>query len=451
MAGPQEAQAARAGRLSVGAGELAMAARELPPHDVADLSLASEGRNRIEWASSRMPVLATVASRFSAERPLSGVRVGACLHVTAETANLLRTLTAGGAEVTLCASNPLSTKDDVAAALVVDDGVATFARHGEALDVYAAHLDAVLDRRPAVTIDDGCDLVARLHLERPEQAAEILGGTEDTTTGALRLRAIAASGSLAYPVVAVSGAETRRLADNRYGTGQSTMDGIMRATNALIAGATVVVAGYGNCGRGIADRARGLGAIVIVTETNPLRALEAVFDGYRVMPMSGAVREGEIFLTATGNRDVIRREHFIAMRDGAILANAGNFDAEIDLAALADLATVQRRQVRPMVDEFVLADERGGPLRLLLLADGRLVNLAVAEGHPPQVMDLSFAVQALACEWLVRHRADLEPVLHEVPEEIDAAVAGMKLTTMGVAIDELSAAQLAYLASWTGL
>jgi adenosylhomocysteinase len=427
-----------------------MSAPGLPPHDVADLSLAAEGHDRVEWASSRMPVLATVRSRFSAERPLEGIRVGACLHVTAETANLLRTLTTGGAEVTVCASNPLSTRDDVAAALVTVDGVATFARHGEAPAVYAAHLDAVLDRSPSLTVDDGCDLIARLHLERPRQAAGIMGGTEDTTTGALRLRAIAASGSLAYPVVAVSGAETRRLADNRYGTGQSTMDGIMRATNVLIAGTTVVVAGYGNCGRGIADRARGLGAIVIVTETDPMRALEAVLDGYRVMPMSQAVREGQIFLTATGNRDVISREHFAVMRDGAILANAGNFDAEIDAVALAELAASSRRQIRPMVDEFVITDSQGKSRRLLLLAQGRLVNLAVAEGHPPQVMDLSFAVQALACEWLVRRHAELDPVLHDVPEEIDAAVATMKLTTMGVAVDDLSTAQQAYLASWTG-
>jgi len=344
----------------------------------------------------------------------------------------------------------LSTNDDVAAALVAVDGVATFARRGEAPAVYESHLDAVLDHRPALTIDDGCDLVARLHLERPQQAAEVLGGTEDTTTGALRLRAIAASGSLRYPVVAVSGAETRRLADNRYGTGQSTMDGIMRATNVLIAGTTVVVAGYGNCGRGIAERARGLGAIVIVTETDPLRALEAVLDGYRVMPMSEAVREGRVFVTATGNRDVIRREHFVEMRDGAILANAGNFDAEIDVGALAELATTSTRQVRPMVDEFVITDEQAGARRLLLLAEGRLVNLAAAEGHPPEVMDLSFAVQALACEWLVRHHAELEPLLHDVPEEIDTAVAAMKLATIGVAVDELSAAQQAYLASWTG-
>jgi adenosylhomocysteinase len=422
---------------------------DLPPHDVADLTLAWQGRQHVEWASLRMPVLGAVRARFSAERPLEGVRVGACLHVTAETANLLRTLSAGGADVAVCASNPLSTSDDVAAALVTVDGVATFARRAETPTVYTSHLDAVLDHRPALTIDDGCDLIARLHLERPRQAEEVIGGTEDTTTGALRLRAIAASGSLSYPVVAVSGAETRRLADNRYGTGQSTMDGIMRATNVLIAGATVVVAGYGNCGRGIAERARGLGAIVIVTETDPLRALEAVLDGYRVMPMEKAVREGRIFLTATGNRDVLRREHFGGMRDGAILANAGNFDAEIDVDALAEVATVSRRQVRPMVDEFVIVDERG-PRRLLLLADGRLVNLAAAEGHPPEVMDLSFAVQALACEWLVRHHLELEPVLHDVPGEIDTAVAAMKLATIGVATDELSFAQRAYLASWTG-
>ncbi len=419
---------------------------EATGHDIADSGLAPAGRAQIEWAAQRMPVLATVRERFSDERPFAGLAVGVCLHVTAETANLLRALAAGGAEVALCASNPLSTHDDVAASLVADFRIATFARRAESAGDYAAHVDAVLDRGPALTVDDGCDLVARLHRDRPAQASEVIGGTEDTTTGAVRLRALSASGGLAYPIVAVSGAATRLLADNRYGTGQSTLDGILRATNVLLAGARVVVAGYGNCGRGVAQRSRGMGASVIVTEVDPLRALEAALDGFAVMPMEAAAEVGEVFVMATGNRDVLRAEHFAVMRDGAILANAGHFNVEIDVASLAGLAGGRRRSVRPMVEEF----EIGGGRRLLLLAEGRLVNLGAADGHPAQVMDISFAVQALACEWLVQHARQLPPAVHDVPVEIDEAVARLKLATMGLAIDELTPAQREYLASWLG-
>ncbi|MGA8682502.1 MAG: adenosylhomocysteinase [Acidimicrobiales bacterium] len=413
-------------------------------HDVADLALAPLGRERVEWASQRMPVLGTVRARFEAERPFDGVAIGACLHVTAETANLLRALRAGGAELSLCASNPLSTKDEVAASLVADFSVATFARRGESTSDYADHVAAVLDRSPDLTVDDGCDLVARLHVERPEQAAAMIGGTEDTTTGAVRLRSLAAAGTLAYPIVAVSGAAARTLADNRYGTGQSTVDGIVRATGTLMAGARVVVAGYGNCGRGIAERSRGMGSSVIVTEVDPLRALEAALDGYQVMPMESAAEIGQIFVTATGNRDVIGHEHFLRMPDGAILANAGHFDVEIDVPALAALSAGRHRVLRPMVEEFVIGTGR----RLLLLAEGRLVNLGAADGNPAQVMDISFAVQALACEWLVRHREELAPDVYDVPVEIDREVARLKLKTMGLSIDELSESQRRYLASW---
>jgi adenosylhomocysteinase len=419
----------------------------VPPkvgHDVADIGRAEAGRGQIEWAAQRMPVLGTVRERFAAERPFGGVVIGACLHVTAETANLLRTLRAGGAEVSLCASNPLSTKDEVAASLVADFSVSTFARRGDSAASYLAHVDAVLDSSPDLTVDDGCDLVARLHIERPGQASSVFGGTEDTTTGAIRLRSLAANGALRYPIVAVSGAAARTLADNRYGTGQSTLDGIVRATNTLMAGARVVVAGYGNCGRGVVERARGMGASVIVTEVDPLRALEAALDGYQVMPMEAAAEIGQVFITATGNRDVIRSDHFAIMADGAILANAGHFDIEIDVGALATLAEGRRRVLRPMVEEFVVATGR----RLLLLAEGRLVNLGAADGHPAQVMDISFAVQALACEWLVRHHDGLAAVVHEVPAEIDQQVARLKLATMGLAIDQLSETQRAYLASW---
>lgn len=416
------------------------------PHDIADPGLARLGRERIDWAEQRMPVLGTVRARFERERPLAGVAIGACLHVTAETANLLRTLGAGGADLHLCASNPLSTNDEVAASLVADFGVPTFARRGESMRDYSAHIEAVLDASPDLSVDDGCDLVAKLHLERPRQAAAMIGGTEDTTTGAIRLRSLAAGGGLAYPIVSVSAAAARVLADNRFGTGQSALDGLVRATNALVAGARVVVAGFGPCGRGIAERARGLGASVTVTEVDPLRALEAALEGYQVMTMEAAARLGEIFFTATGNRDVIGPEHFSVMRDGAILANAGHFDVEIDVGSLSAAADGRHRTVRPMVDEYVMGDGR----RLMLLAEGRLVNLGAAEGNPPEVMDISFAVQALACEWLVREKARLEPLVYEVPSEIDREVARLKLATMGLSIDELSDAQRRYRASWQG-
>ncbi len=414
-----------------------------PACDISDLSLASAGRERVVWAVRRMPVLAAVRERLGRERPLEGIRIGASLHVTAETAVLLRTLVAGGADLALCASNPLSTNDEVAAFLVADEGIATFARRGEDRATYDGHIEAVLDSKPMITIDDGCELVGRIHLSRPATASAVMAGTEDTTTGAVRLRALASAGALLYPVVVLSGAATRILADSRHGTGQSTLDGIMRATNVLIAGATVVVAGYGNCGRAIASRARGLGALVIVTEVDPMRALEAVTEGFRVMRMEEAAPLGDIFVTATGNRDVISADHFGVMRDGAILANAGQFDLEIAVGALGRLAS-ERTRLRPMVDEYVLGESR----RLLLLAEGRLVNLAAADGHPPQVMDLSFAVQALACEWIVRHAGTLAPSVHEAPGSIDDEIARLKLEAAGVEIDALSEAQREYLASW---
>jgi adenosylhomocysteinase len=411
--------------------------------DVADLALAPSGRRRVEWATRRMPVLESVRERFTRERPLEHIRLGASLHVTAETAVLLGTLAAGGAELAVCASNPLSTNDEVAAFLATE-GIATYACRGEDRARYERHVDQVLDSLPTITVDDGCDLLARLHLDRPEQARTVRAGTEDTSTGAVRLRALAQAGGLAYPVLALSAAATRSLADNRHGTGQSTIDGILRATNVLFAGSRLVVAGYGPCGKGVAARARGLGAVVIVTEIDPLRALEAVTDGFAVMPMSEAAAMGDIFVTATGNREVLTAGHFEAMRDGAILANAGQFDLEIDVRALGRLATAIERP-RPMVEEFVL-----GPLgkRIVLLAEGRLVNLAVADGHPPEVMDLSFSVQALACEWLVAHAGELSPGVHDLPGGIDDEIARLKLQAMGVRIDELSAAQRDYLADW---
>ena len=416
----------------------------LTAHDVADLGLAPLGRARVEWATRQMPVLASVRERFRKEQPLRGVRIGASLHVTAETAVLLSTLAAGGAELSVCASNPLSTNDEVAAFLAADEEIATFARRGEAPADYLGHVDAVLDRSPALTVDDGCDLVDRLHATRREQLGKVLAGTEDTSTGALRLRALAERGGLGYPVLALSGAATRTLADNRHGTGQSTIDGILRSTNVLLAGASVVVAGYGNCGRAVASRARGLGALVTVTEVDPLKALEAVTDGFNVLPMERAAEIGQLFVTATGNRDVLRPEHFEKMREGAILANAGQFDVEIDVAGLERLSGGHRR-LRPLVDEYTV----GSPARrLLLLAEGRVVNLAAADGHPPQVMDLSFTVQALACEWLVGHAAGLSSSVHDLPEGIDDEIARLKLEAMGVEIDRLSDEQRRYLANW---
>jgi adenosylhomocysteinase len=414
-----------------------------PPHDIADQSLAELGRQRIAWADANMPVLASIRERFAKERPLEGVVAAACLHVTTETANLLRTLKAGGATVLACASNPLSTQDDVAASLVVDQGIATFAIKGEDAETYYRHIDAVLDQHPTVTMDDGCDLVSRLHSERPGQVGEVMAGTEETTTGVIRLRAMEAENALKYPIVAVNDADTKHMFDNRYGTGQSTLDGVIRATNVLLAGKVLVVAGYGYCGKGVASRARGMGAQVIVTEIDPLRALEAVMDGFRVEPMEEAALEGDIFITVTGNRDVLRSEHFEKMQDGAIVANSGHFDIEIDLKALATMSEGRRRPVRPMVEEFQLRGKR-----ILVIAEGRLVNLSAAEGHPAAVMDMSFANQALAAEWVKANAATLEQRVYDVPKTIDSEIARLKLETMGVDIDRLTPAQEQYLGSW---
>jgi adenosylhomocysteinase len=413
------------------------------PYDVTDIALADEGRLRIEWADRHMPVLRDIRSRFEKEQPLAGLRIAACLHVTTETANLARTLQAGGAVVTLCASNPLSTQDDTAAALATHYGIDTYARRGVDTAGYYAHLEAALDTHPNVTMDDGCDLVTLLHTKRREQLAEVRVGTEETTTGVIRLRQMEREGALAYPIIAVNDTPTKHLFDNRYGTGQSTIDGILRATNLLLAGTTFVVAGYGYCGRGLAMRARGLGAKVIVTEVDPVRALEAAMEGYRVAPMREAIHEADVIVTVTGDRDILRREHFEAMKDGVIMANSGHFDVEIDKVALADLATSVTR-VRENVEEFLLPDGR----RLHLIAEGRLVNLGAAEGHPAAVMDMSFADQALSLEWLSR-QDKLDVRVHDVPAEIDGEVARVKLATMGVDIDVLTAAQERYLHSWT--
>ncbi|HXQ62664.1 MAG TPA: adenosylhomocysteinase [Acidimicrobiales bacterium] len=414
-----------------------------PPHDVADLGLADLGHQRIAWADSNMPVLQSIRERFAKERPLEGAIAAACLHVTTETANLLRTLKAGGALVIACASNPLSTQDDVAASLVRDEGISTFAVRGEDAETYYAHIDALLDQHPTLTMDDGCDLVSRLHKNRPDQVGEVTAGTEETTTGVIRLRAMEAEGALKFPIVAVNDADTKHMFDNRYGTGQSTLDGVIRATNVLLAGKRVVVAGYGYCGKGVASRARGHGAQVIVTEIDPLRALEAVMDGFRVETMEDAAAEGEIFITVTGNRDVLRAEHFERMPDGAIVANSGHFDVEVDLVALARLSEGRRRHVRPMVEEFQVRGKR-----VLVIAEGRLVNLSAAEGHPAAVMDMSFANQALAAEWVVANASTLEKRVYNVPRAIDAEIARLKLETMGVGIDRLTPAQEEYLGSW---
>jgi adenosylhomocysteinase len=413
-------------------------------HDVKDPGLAAAGKLRIEWAEQAMPVLRQVRERFAKELPLKGMRVGACLHVTTETAVLMTTLKAGGSDVSLCASNPLSTQDDTAAALVHEYGVRTFARKGEDNDTYYRHIAAVLDLRPRVTMDDGADLISTLHGDRRELLPEVIGGTEETTTGVIRLRAMQKDGVLAFPVIAVNDADTKHLFDNRYGTGQSTIDGILRATNVLLAGRIVVVAGYGMCGRGVAARAHGLGAQVIVTETSPLRALEAVMDGFRVMPMARAAEEGDVFVTVTGNTSVVRSEHFVTMKDGAILCNAGHFNVEIDLAALAGMAQ-SRRTVRPFVEEYTL---RGGR-RLYVLGEGRLINLAAAEGHPAAVMDMSFANQALSAEHLVKHGSTLAKQVYVVPRAIDLEIARLKLASMDIQVDELTPEQDAYLSSWT--
>jgi adenosylhomocysteinase len=413
-------------------------------HHIADPALADLGRQRMAWADTQMPVLAGIRSRFAKETPLRGQRLAACLHITTETAVLLKTLKAGGAEVVACASNPLSTQDDVAATLVADEGIPVFAVRGEDRDTYYAHLNAALDSHPTMTMDDGCDLVSTLHQERPGQCAEVVAGTEETTTGVIRLRAMEAAGALRFPIVAVNDADTKHLFDNRYGTGQSTIDGVVRATNLLLAGKVFVVAGYGYCGKGLASRARGMGAQVVVTEVDPLRALEAAMDGFRVLPMAEAARVGDVFVTVTGDRDVLRLEHFAVMKDGAVLANSGHFDIEIDLKALAD-ATTARREARPNLEEFTLEDGR----RLYVVAEGRLVNLGAAEGHPAAVMDMSFANQALCAEWVVHHVDELTPKVYDVPREIDKEIARLKLESMGIGIDTLTPAQQEYLSSWT--
>jgi len=412
--------------------------------DVRDLGLAEKGRERIEWAAGEMGVLALVRERFEKERPLDGIRIGACMHVTTETANLVDALKAGGAEVAVCASNPLSTQDDVAAAICDQSGIDVYAIKGEDNETYYRHINAVLDHRPHVTMDDGADLVSLLHRERQDQIEEVIGGTEETTTGIIRLRAMANDGALKYPVVSVNDADTKHLFDNRFGTGQSTVDAIMRSTNLLLAGRTFVVAGYGMCGRGVASRARGMGAHVVVTEVDPLPALEATMEGYRVLPLREAARIGDVFVTVTGDTGVIRREHLEVMKDGAVLANAGHFDVEIDKGALAELSGGRVRRIRGFVDEYTMGDGR----RLHLLGEGRLVNLAVAEGHPAAVMDMSFANQALSVEWIVKGRGTLEPGVYPVPPDIDAEVARLKLQAMGIEIDELTSEQRDYLSSW---
>jgi adenosylhomocysteinase len=411
--------------------------------DVKDLGLAEKGRERIQWASGEMGVLALIRERFEKERPLQGITIGACLHVTTETANLLETLQAGGAEVAVCASNPLSTQDDVAAALCDQDDIHAYAIRGEDQETYYGHIRSVLDHHPHVTMDDGADLVSILHKERSDQLTELKGGTEETTTGVIRLRALAREGKLGYPIVAVNDAATKHLFDNRFGTGQSTIDGIIRATNLLLAGRIVVVCGYGMCGRGVASRARGLGAQVVITEISPTTALEAAMEGYRVMPLRDAALVGDVFVTVTGDTSVIRREHIESMKDGAVLANSGHFDVEIDKGALADLSVSQRR-IRDSVDQYELPDGR----IINLLTEGRLVNLAAAEGHPAAVMDMSFADQALSVEWMVANAAELEADVYRVPKDIDAEVARLKLQAMGIEIDELTPEQEAYLRSW---
>lgn len=412
-------------------------------YDVKDIQLADEGRNRIEWAEQEMPVLRLIRDRFAKEKPLTGIRLAACLHVTTETANLMRTLKAGGADVRLCASNPLSTQDDVAAALAAKYDVPTFAIKGEDNETYYRHIHQAVDHEPQLTMDDGADTVGVLHKDRADLLEGIIGGTEETTTGVIRLRAMAADGVLRYPIVAVNDATTKHFFDNRYGTGQSTLDGILRATNILVAGKTVVVGGYGWCSRGIAMRAEGMGANVVVTEVDPLRALEAVMDGYRVMPMLEAARIGDIFVTSTGNKSVLDRHHFEVMKDGAMVANSGHFNVEINIPALQELA-VSVHKPRPFVEQFTLAEGR----RISLLGEGRLINLAAAEGHPSAVMDMSFANQALCAEYMVQHADELEKTVYPVPEEIDKMIAALKLKAMGIEIDRLSPEQARYLASW---
>jgi adenosylhomocysteinase len=415
-----------------------------PKSDVTDLSLSAQGVARIEWADRTMPVLRSIRERFAVSRPFAGLRLAACMHVTTETANLMRALSAGGAELHLCASNPLSTQDDTAAALVERFGVNVFARHGVDSEGYYRHINAALDCAPHIVFDDGCDLVNMLHTSRLDVLDSVRAGCEETTTGVIRLRAMAADGALRFPMIAVNDTDTKHMFDNRYGTGQSTLDAIFRATNTLLAGKTVVVAGYGYCGKGVASRAKGMGANVVVTEINPTKALDAAMEGFRVLPMAEAAVIGEVFVTVTGNRDVLRRDHFAVMKDGAILANSGHFDIEIDVTGLKEMAVTTNRGVRHQTDEYVMADGR----RLMLLAEGRLVNLGAAEGHPAAVMDMSFADQALTAEWITGHYSELAAGVHDVPERIDEEVARLKLESMGLALDVLTNAQEQYLSSW---
>jgi adenosylhomocysteinase len=412
--------------------------------DVKDITLAEKGKRKIEWANQQMPVLQLIRKQFIKDQPLKGIRMSACLHVTSETANLAITLRDGGADVVLCGSNPLSTQDEVAASLVKDYGIPTYAIKGEDNATYYAHIAAAIDHKPQITMADGADLVTQLLTKHPDLVKNVIGGTEETTTGVIRLRAMAKDGTLKYPVIAVNDALTKHLFDNRYGTGQSTLDGIIRATNMLLAGMRVVVAGYGWCGRGVAMRAKGHGADVIVTEINPTRALEAIMDGFRVMPMADAAKIGEIFVTVTGNKSVIAQEHFEKMNDGAVICNSGHFNVEIDIAALEKMSS-SKKPARPFVDEYAMKDGR----KIYLLGEGRLINLAAAEGHPAVVMDMSFANQALASEYMVKNAKDLKPQVYSVPEPIDRQIAKLKLESMGVHVDKLTADQEHYLASWS--
>jgi adenosylhomocysteinase len=417
---------------------------EVAKYDIRDIRLADEGRRRTEWSERSMPVLRQIRARFAKEKPLKGVRLSACLHVTTETANLMSTLRAAGAEIALCASNPLSTQDDTAAALVSEYGISVFARNAVDTKGYYEHINSALDGQPDFVFDDGCDLVNTVHTTRSELLGTVKAGCEETTTGVIRLRAMAADNALKFPMVAVNDTDTKHMFDNKYGTGQSTLDAIFRSTNTLVAGKTVVVAGYGFCGKGVASRSKGMGANVVVTEIDPTKALDAAMEGFKVLPMSEAARIGDIFVTVTGNRDVLRAEHFEVMKDGAIFCNSGHFDIEIDVRWLEDNAVAKNSKIRHQTDEYVMADGR----RLLLLAEGRLVNLGAAEGHPAAVMDMSFSDQALTAEWLAKHSAELAPGVIDVPEEIDKEVARLKLASMGIDIDVLTPAQADYLNSW---
>ncbi|GAC1447825.1 MAG: adenosylhomocysteinase [Ktedonobacterales bacterium] len=412
--------------------------------DVKDRSLAARGQSHIEWAAREMPVLRLIRERFSREQPLKGIRMSGCLHITTETANLAITLKAGGADLVLCASNPLSTQDDVAAALAVNEGIPTYAIKGEDDATYYRHIRAALDHRPQLTMDDGCDLVSSLHKERPELIPGVIAGLEETTTGVIRLRSMEANGVLRFPVLAVNESDTKHLFDNRYGTGQSAVDAIMRTTNVLLAGRNFVVIGYGWCGRGVASRAKGMGANVIVTEVDPIRAIEAAMDGFRVMPLLEAAAAGDIFITVTGDLNVIDREHLERMHDGALIANAGHFNDEINIPALEQLATGGHRPVRDFVEEYTYADGR----KVFLLAEGRLVNLSAADGHPASVMDMSFANQALGAEYILEHAKELQPKVYTIPRDIDREIARLKLHAMGIRIDTLTPAQEQYLAAW---